>query len=349
MAPMTRCRADNEKNAPEQKHVDYYTQRTGAGLIITEGSEVAPGGRGYPNVAGIYNDAQEAGWKKVVESVHKADGKIFLQLWHVGRMSLPDYHDGKKPWAPSAINPETEMRNAQGEKKQTVTPHAMSIEEIKMVVESFGEAAGRAKRAGFDGVEIHSSNGYLLHQFFNKNSNTRTDEYGGSMENRSRIFFEVLEAIKQHFPEGNIGCRFNPSLHGTFGIEATEESIPFFEYIMDRLNRHHLAYVHLSEPFTDVSDVDYLVTDIAKHFRPIYKGNLMINNEFDRESGNQVIEEGHADCVAFGKLFISNPDLPRRFDLKAETAEWNEDTFYTPGREGYTDYPTLKEKRTLEA
>ncbi|AZQ45072.1 alkene reductase [Nonlabens ponticola] len=345
MAPMTRCRADNEHQSPEQKHVDYYTQRAGAGLIITEGSEVARGARGYYNVAGIFNDQQEAGWKRVVDSVHDEGGKIFLQLWHVGRMSLPDFHDGKKPWAPSAVNPNAEMRGPKGDKQQTVEPHAMTYEEIQMVVESFGDAAGRAYRAGFDGVEIHSSNGYLIHQFFNKNANLRDDKYGGSHENRARFFFEVLDAVKQHFPEGHIGCRFNPSLHGTFGIEATPDTIPFFEYLIKRLNPHKLAYIHLSEPFTDVSDVDFLVTDIAQHFRPMYDGNLMINNEFDRESGNAVIESGHADCVAYGKLFISNPDLVHRFELKAETADWNQETFYSTGREGYTDYPTLEEQK----
>lgn len=249
------------------------------------------------------------------------------------------------PWAPSAVNPETELRNDKGEKKKTATPHAMSVEEIKQTVKEFGQAAANAKKAGFDGVEIHSSNGYLIHQFFNNKSNLRTDEYGGSNENKARFFFEVLEAVKESFPENRIGCRMNPSLNGVFGIEGTPDTIPFFEYIIDRLNNHDLVYLHLSEPFTDVSEIQFLESDIAKHFRPIYKGNLMINNEFDQESGNKVIEEDHADLVAFGKLFISNPDLPHRFELKAETADWNQDTFYTQGREGYTDYPRLEESK----
>ena len=345
MAPMTRCRATNEHQAPDQKHVDYYTQRAGAGLIITEGSEVSEKARGYPFVAGIFNDAQVEGWKKVVDSVHEADGKIFLQLWHVGRTSLPDYHDGQLPWAPSAVNPNTELRNQYGEKKQTVAPHAMSVEEIEQTVKEFGHAAANAKKAGFDGVEIHSSNGYLIHQFFNNKSNVRTDQYGGSNENKARFFFEVLEAVKESFPENRIGCRLNPSLNGVFGIEGTPDTIPFFDYLINRLNEYDLAYLHLSEPFTDVSNIEFLESDIAKHYRPIYKGNLMINNQFDRESGNQVIENGHADLVAYGKLFISNPDLAHRFKLKAETADWNQETFYSQGREGYTDYPTLEEEK----
>jgi N-ethylmaleimide reductase len=343
MAPMTRCRADNEHQAPVDKHVEYYTQRAGAGLIITEGSEVSLKGRGYPAVAGIFNEAQVAGWKKVVDCVHDAGGKIFIQLWHVGRTSLPDFHDGQLPWAPSAVNPNAELYNAFGEKKKTVTPHAMSKEEIEQTVQEFGQAAANAKEAGFDGVEIHSSNGYLIHQFFNNLSNLRTDEYGGSNENKARFFFEVLDAVKQHWPENRIGCRMNPSLEGIFGMHSTPDTIPFFDYIIGRLNNFDLAYLHLSEPFTDVSNVDHLVSNISQHYRPIYKGNLMINNEFDRESGNKIIENKEADCVAFGKLFISNPDLAHRFELKADLAEWDQNTFYSQGREGYTDYPTLEE------
>jgi N-ethylmaleimide reductase len=345
MAPLTRCRATNEHQAPDQKHIDYYTQRVGAGLIITEGSEVSEKARGYPFVAGIFNDAQVEGWKKVVDSVHKTDGKIFMQLWHVGRTSLPDYHNGELPWAPSAVNPEIELRNALGEKKQTVTPHAMTIEDIQQTVKEFGQAAANAKKAGFDGVEIHSSNGYLIHQFFNNKSNLRTDEYGGSIENKARFFFEVLEAVKESFSVNRIGCRLNPSLHGVFGIHGTPNTIPFFDYLINRLNDHDLAYLHLSEPFTDVSDIKFLESHIATHYRPIYKGNLMINSEFDHNSGNKVIEEGNADLVAFGKLFISNPDLPHRFEQNAELADWNQNTFYSQGREGYTDYPALEQEK----
>ncbi|GAK89866.1 flavoprotein NADH-dependent oxidoreductase [Nonlabens ulvanivorans] len=249
------------------------------------------------------------------------------------------------PWAPSAVDPKVELRNAHGEKKMTVAPHAMTVEEVEQTVREFGHAAANAKRAGFDGVEIHSSNGYLIHQFFNNISNVRTDQYGGSNENKARFFFEILEAVKESFPENKIGCRLNPSLNGVFGMNGTPDSIPFFDYLVNRLNDHDLAYIHMSEPFTDVSNINFLESDIARHFRPIYKGNLMINNQFDRESGNQVIKEGNADLVAFGKLFISNPDLPHRFELKAETADWNVETFYTQGREGYTDYPTLEEEK----
>jgi N-ethylmaleimide reductase len=344
MAPLTRSRATNEHQSPEQKHIDYYTQRAGAGLIITEGSEISRRSRGYTYVAGIFTDEQIAGWKKVVNSVHNEGGKIFMQLWHVGRNSLPVYHEDGEPWAPSAINPEIQMIGPDGKEHPTVTPHAMTIEEIEQTVKEFGQAAANAKEAGFDGVEIHSSNGYLIHQFFNSKSNVRTDAYGGSNENKARIFFEVLEEIKKHWPENSIGCRLNPSLNKVFGLDGTPDSIPFFDYLIKRLNHFDLAYLHLSEPYTDVSDIDFLIDDIAEYYRPIYKGNLMINNQFNHQSGNKVIEDGHADLVAYGKLYISNPDLVHRFELNAELAEWDQNTFYSQGREGYTDYPTLEEQ-----
>lgn len=344
MAPMTRSRAVNAENKPvEELHVEYYKQRASAGLIITEGSQVSKDAVGYVNTPGIYSKAQVEGWKKVTKAVHEEGGKIFIQLWHVGRMSHPDFHNGKLPLAPSALNPNAQSYTPEGF-KDTVTPKAMTKEDIKQTIADFVNAAKNAVEAGFDGVEIHSSNGYLFHQFFNGTSNTRSDEYGGSIENRTRFFFEVLDAMKEVIPQENIGVRFNPSLHGLFGITMDEETIPTFEYIIKKLNDYNLAYVHLSEPFTDVSEISYAVKHIAKHFRPLYTGTLMINTGFDQESGNNVIEAGDADLVAFGKPFISNPDLVERFEHNYELAEWDNDTFYTPGKEGYIDYLTYREK-----
>ncbi|WP_396634470.1 alkene reductase [Maribacter sp. R86514] len=343
MAPMTRSRAANEGNIPtEDLYVSYYTQRASAGLIITEGSQVSKDAVGYVNTAGIHSKEQVEGWKKVTKSVHDKGGKIFIQLWHVGRMSHPDFHNGELPLAPSAINPNAQSYTPEGF-KDTVTPKAMSIEDIKQTVADFKNAAINAMEAGFDGVEIHSSNGYLFHQFFNGTSNHRTDEYGGSIENRTRFFFEVLDAIKEAIAQEKIGVRFNPSLNGMFGITMDEETIPTFEHIIKKLNDYDLAYVHLSEPFNDVSNIPFAVKHIAKHFRPLYNGTLMINAGFDQESGNKVIEEGNADLVAFGKPFISNPDLVERFKHNYPLADWDTDTFYTPGKEGYIDYPTYEE------
>ncbi|WP_373074513.1 alkene reductase [Zeaxanthinibacter enoshimensis] len=338
MAPMTRSRADNPENKPtEGLQPVYYRIRSTAGLIITEGSQVSERAVGYINTPGIHSEEQVAGWKKVTESVHEEGGKIYIQLWHVGRMSHPDFHNGELPLAPSALNPNAQSFTPEG-MKDTVTPKAMTKEEIRETVEEFRMAARNAVKAGFDGVEIHSSNGYLFHQFFNSTSNIRTDEYGGSIENRTRFFFEVLDAIKKEIPEQQIGARFNPSLHNLFGITMDENTIPTFEYIIKRLNEYELAYIHLSEPFTDVSEIPYAVKEIAKHFRPLYKGTLIINGDFDQEKGNKVIEDGYADLVAFGKPYISNPDLVARFREGIPLTDWDKDTFYTPGKEGYLDY-----------
>ena len=344
MAPMTRSRAANEGNVPFDIHEKYYRQRAGAGLIITEGSQVSKQAVGYINTPGIYTDAQVEGWKGVTKAVHEDGGKIFIQLWHVGRISHPDFHNGELPVAPSAINPHAKSFTPKGF-KDTVTPKEMSIEEIKLTILDFRNAAKNAMEAGFDGVEIHSSNGYLLHQFFNRTSNVRMDEYGGSIENRARILFEIIDAIKEVMPENRIGLRLNPSLNGIFGMEADEETIPTFDYIVEKLNNYDLAYLHLSEPFNDVSEIDYLVSEIAKRYRSMYKGTLVINAGFDQEKGNKFILEGLADAVAYGKPFVSNPDLAARFELGAELSEWDQDTFYTPGEKGYTDYPTLQESK----
>ncbi|MDA3838820.1 MAG: alkene reductase [Candidatus Delongbacteria bacterium] len=342
MAPMTRSRADNPGNVATGLIAEYYAQRVSAGLIISEGSQISKRAVGYINTPGIHTDDQVEGWKKVTTAVHAKEGKIFIQLWHVGRMSHPDFHNGELPLSASAINPNSKSYTYQGF-KDTVTPKAMTIDEIKETIADYGRAAKNAMAAGFDGVEIHSSNGYLLHQFFSRTSNERTDEYGGSIENRAKILFEVIDEVKKYMPVNRIGVRLNPSLHVVFGMTLDEESIPTFDYIVKRLNNYDLAYLHLSEPFTDVTNVPGAEPNIAKHYRPMYKGTLMINTAFNRETGNKVIDDGLADLVAYGKPFISNPDLVERFKAGTETAAWDEDTFYTTGSKGYTDYPTLKQ------
>ena len=340
MAPMTRNRANNPENRATELQAKYYGQRSSAGLIITCGSQVSKDAVGYINTPGIYSEAQIDGWKLVTDAVHKNEGKIFVQLWHVGRMSHPDLHNGEPPLAPSAINPKSKSFTYDGF-KDTVTPRAMTLDDIKQTIQDFKHAASNAMKAGFDGVEVHSSNGYLFHQFFARCSNNRTDEYGGSIENRTKFLFEVIDAIKGVMPENRIGARLNPSFHEIFGITVDEETISTFEYIVKKLNNYDLAYLHLSEPFTDVTDVPFAETKIAKHFRPLYKGTLMINSEFTQGKGNRDLEENLTDLVAFGKLFISNPDLPKRFELNGDIARWDKHTFYTPGEKGYTDYPSL--------
>ena len=344
MAPMTRSRANNPEKAPTADlQAEYYAQRASAGLIITEGSQVSEQAVGYINTPGIHTPAQVAGWKLVTQKVHEAGGAIFIQLWHVGRISHPDFHEGNLPLAPSAINPNDKSFTPQGF-KDTVTPKAMTLEDIQTTIQDFAAAAKNAVEAGFDGVEIHASNGYLFHQFFNGTSNHRTDAYGGSIENRARFLFDVLDAVKKEIPEGKIGIRMNPSLHGTSGITMDEETIPTFDYIIKKLNEYDLAYVHLSQAATKPSDTPHAITDVAGRYRPMYQGTLIINGGFDQEKGNAVIERGDADLVAFGRPFISNPDLPERFAEHIALTPPDQGTFYTPGEKGYTDYPVKTEE-----
>lgn len=343
MAPMTRSRADNPENAAASLHATYYSQRASAGLIITEGTQVSPQGVGYINTPGIYSEAQVAGWKQVTEAVHAEGGKIFAQLWHVGRISHPDFHHGELPVAPSAINPNEKSFTPKGF-TETVTPRALEVQEIASIVDDFRKAAENALSAGFDGVEIHASNGYLFHQFFSRHSNVRTDQYGGSIENRARFLFEVLDALKGTIGYDRVGVRLNPTLHGAFGMTADEETIPTFDYIVQRLNEYGLAYLHLPEPAPAAKDHPHLVPGVAAHFRPLYEGTLIINQGFTRETGNEVIEEGQADLVAFGVPFIANPDLVERFAQEAELAQPDQALFYTGGAKGYIDYPLLKEE-----
>ena len=341
MAPMTRSRADNPENAPTALHALYYSQRATAGLLITEGSQISKQGVGYINTPGIYSPAQIEGWRLVTKAVHEKGGHIFLQLWHVGRMSHPDFQGGMLPVAPSAINPLDRSYTPSGF-KETVTPHALTIDEIYTIVQDFKNAAVNAIAAEFDGVEIHSANGYLIHQFFTNCSNTRTDIYGGSHENRARFFFQVLDAVGGAIGFKKVGTRLNPSAHGFFGITIDKDTIPTFEYVVERLNDYQaLAYVHLVEPMLPVDDVPFAVKDIAKHFRPLYSGTVVTNCGYTAESADRVIAEGYADAVAFGSAYIANPDLVERIRKGSLWAMADTNTYYTPGSQGYVDYPAL--------
>lgn len=340
MAPMTRSRSDNEGNLPTALTAEYYEQRATAGLIISEGVPVSTKAVGYINVPGIYSDAQVEAWKLVTKAVHNKGGKIFAQLWHVGRLSHPDFHNGELPHAPSAINPNEKSFTKNGF-VDTVTPKEMTLEDIKQTIQDFRNAASNALKAGFDGVELHAANGYLLHQFFNGTSNHRKDNYGGSIENRSRILFEILDEMKAVIDMNRVGIRFNPSMHGIMGMTMDENTIPTFDFIVGKLNDYGLAYIHLTEPFAPVDHLPYAVTEVAKHFRPLYNGTLIINKGFNKESATKVLNEGYADLVAFGVPFIANPDLVKRFQLDAPLNRPDQNTFYTPGAKGYTDYPAI--------
>ncbi|MGV8058471.1 MAG: alkene reductase [Smithellaceae bacterium] len=341
MSPMTRSRADNDENKATALVAEYYSQRASAGLIITEGSQVSREAVGYINTPGIYSEAQMEGWKLTTQAVHKKGGHIFCQLWHVGRISHPDFHGGNPPVAPSAINSYSKVYTAEGF-KDTVTPRALTVMEIHNTTHDFRRAAENAINAGFDGVEIHSANGYLFHQFFVNCANTRTDEYGGSRENRGRFFFETLLEVGKAIGFDRVGVRLNPSAHGFMGITIDKETIPTFEYIVERLNDYsELAYVHFTEPMMPVDNVPYAVKEVARHFRPRYKGKMIINCGFTADSAKRIVEEGRADAVAFGKAFLANPDLVERVALGAKWNRWDESTFYTAGTKGYTDYPVM--------
>lgn len=342
MAPMTRSRSDNPEHKATELTAKYYQQRASAGLIITEGTFVSPEAVGVINVPAIYSKEQVDGWKLTTEVVHQEGGKIFAQLWHTGAYSHPDLHGGKKPLAPSNVNPQQQVFTASGF-QASGEPQPMTTEDIKRTVEDFANAAVNAFESGFDGVELHGANGYLLQQFFSKNANLRTDEYGGSVENRARILFEILDAIRKVADTGKVAVRLNPSLNGIMGILVDDETIELYNYIVNRLNDYNLAYVHLIEPFTDVSDNPQAIQEVAKHFRKIYKGTIIINRGFNKETAEKVLQDGDADLVSFGVPFIANPDLVERFRTNAVLSQPDQTTFYTPGEKGYTDYPTLNQ------
>lgn len=339
MAPLTRNRA-GEGNVPQALNVTYYEQRASAGLIITEASQVSPQGVGYPATPGIHSAEQVAGWQKVTEAVHAQGGRIFLQLWHVGRISHPSLQpDGSTPVAPSAIQPKGDAMTYEG-MQPFVTPRALALDEIPGIVDQYRQAAKHALEAGFDGVEVHGANGYLLDQFLRDGSNHRTDAYGGPVENRARLLLEVTEAVVGVWGSNRVGVRLSPS--GTFNDMTDSDPRATFGYAIQALNQFNLAYLHLLEP--SEADLRYGGTPIpTKEFRPLYDGLLMVNWDYDQAAGNAAIASGDADLVSYGKLFIANPDLPERFAKHAPLNEPNPDTFYGGGEAGYIDYPTLAE------
>lgn len=339
MAPLTRNRA-GKGNVPQALNVTYYEQRASAGLIITEASQVSPQGVGYPATPGIHSAEQVAGWQEVTEAVHGKGGRIFLQLWHVGRISHPSLQpDGATPVAPSAIQPQGDAMTYEG-MQRFVTPRALELDEIPGIVDQYRYAAKNALEAGFDGVEVHGANGYLLDQFLRDGTNHRTDAYGGPVENRARLLLEVTEAVVEVFGGQRIGVRLSPS--STFNDMTDSDPRATFGYAVQALNRFDLAYLHLLEP--SEADLRYGGTPIpTKEFRPLYNGLLMVNWDYDQAAGNAAIASGDADLVSYGKLFIANPDLPERFAKQAALNEPNPDTFYGGGEAGYTDYPILAE------
>jgi len=329
MAPLTRCRADAGR-VPNAMMAEYYVQRASAGLILSEATSVSPMGVGYPNTPGIWSNDQVRGWTEVTKAVHAAGGRIFLQLWHVGRISHSSYLDGELPVAPSAIKADGHVslvRPITGFE----TPRALETAEIADIVESYRTAAENAKAAGFDGVELHGANGYLLDQFLQTSTNTRTDAYGGSLENRARLLLEVTDAAIQVWGADRVGVHLSPraDLHD-MGDDNREQT---FIYVARELGKRGIAFICAREKEADDS--------LAAQLRDAFGGPYIVNERFDKDSANAALNNGIADAVAFGVPYIANPDLPERFKANAPLNEADSSTFYASGAKGYLDYPRL--------
>lgn len=332
MAPMTRGRAGSERTA-NALMAEYYAQRASAGLIITEGTAISPRGYGWMGSPAIYTDAHIAGWKGVTEAVHRKGGCIFLQLWHTGRVSHPDFQDGEIPIGPSAIAAAARSYTPSGVKPY-VTPRAMTQQDIAGAVREYAEAAKRARDAGFDGVEIHAANGYLIDQFIRDGSNRRADAYGGSMQNRLRLLLEVTEAMAQVMPVDRIGVRLSPT--NPFNDMADKDPATTFTQAAKALNRFGLAYLHVVEDVNQKSQLR-----IAPQMRAVFEGPFILNEGYDAATGGAALQAGEADMIAYGKPFLANPDLVERFRKGAALNQPDKSTFYTDGPKGYTDYLPL--------
>lgn len=333
MSPLTRLRG-TEDNVPTPLMVEYYRQRAGAGLIVSEGVPVDPMGVGYRQVPGIWNQRQVEAWKPITTAVHNAGGHIFMQIWHVGRISHPMFLHGQLPVAPSAIRPKGNVSLVRPVTEYE-TPRALRTEEVRAVVEQFRRGAQNAQAAGFDGVELHGANGYLLDQFLQDGTNQRTDEYGGPIENRARLMLECADAAASVFGAERVGMHLAP--HSPAFDISDSSPLETFIYVMRELGRRGLGFISVRDPLGP----GHLGPAIKKAFG----GVVVLNEGYTRETAEEVVERGEADAVAFGKLFIANPDLPRRF---AENSPLNApvpQTFYAAGAEGYVDYPALPENR----
>jgi len=343
LAPLTRMRAANPGNVPTDLHVRYYVQRASAGLIISEGTAISPTGYGWADTPGLWSKEQVEGWRSVTDAVHQNGGRIFVQLWHTGAISHPDLLGGEQPLSASDVNVGHESITPSG-KKPNVSPRAMTKEEIRTAVKEYRNAARNAVEAGFDGVQIQANYVYLLAQFLNSTTNKRTDEYGGSIENRARFFFEVLEAVLEEVDPDRVGIKIGP-MNEVGAFVANQDTLPTMEYVIRRLNDYKLAHLLIMGATTDFTGgpLEALAGDgMFTHFRKIYSGTLIANVGMTAERGNRLIAEGVADLIAFGRPYIANPDLVARIASGAPLAKTNWSNVYGSGPEGYTDYPVLQ-------
>lgn len=340
MAPLTRNRASRGSDAPNALNVEYYRQRADAGLIITEGTQVSQQGQGYVWTPGIYSAEQVAGWKAVTDAVHAQGGKIAAQLWHVGRVSHVSLQPGHEaPVAPSALQAKTKTYIESGF-ADVSAPRELALHEIPAIIAEFVAAAENAKAAGFDGVELHGAHGYLIDQFLRDDSNKRTDRYGGSIENRVRFALEVVEAVAKVFGKGRVGIRISPVSPANDARDSDPQAL--FEHLVRKLSETGIAFIHVVEGATREAR-DYLPFDYGA-LRKAFTGAYIANNSMTRELAIEAVEGGHADAVAFGRLFIANPDLVARLQADAPLNEPDVATFYGGDAKGYTDYPVLADK-----
>ena len=347
MAPLTRMRAEKSTLAARALNAEYYAQRaTPGGLLIAEASQISPEGRGAPNTPGIHSNDQIAGWRAVTNAVHAKGGIIFLQLWHMGRTAHSSFQPGgAAPVSASAIAIPGNTRSADGKTVPYDTPRALETAEIAALIESYRTAAQNALEAGFDGVELHGANGYLIEQFLQSRSNQRTDQYGGSIENRARLLLEVTKVLVDVWGADRVGVRLSP--YGVANGSGEADPMPLYTYVVEQLAPLGLAYLHFIEPRAsgagqaEVNRAD--VPSAAVLFRPIWPGVLITAGNFTADSARQMVADGHADIIAFGRSFISNPDLPERVRRGAEFTPYSRPTFYGGDVAGYTDYPELAE------
>jgi N-ethylmaleimide reductase len=352
MAPLTRSRSRQPGNIPSPLNAAYYVQRASAGLIISEATQVSMQGQGYAWTPGIHSREQVEGWRLVTAAVHAAGGLMFAQLWHVGRISHPTLQpDCMLPVAPSAIKPAGEAfienENGEGELVPFETPRALQLEEMPYLVDQYVRAAKNALAAGFDGIEVHAANGYLIDQFIKSGTNRRTDEYGGPVENRARLLFEVLDAVTPILEADRVGVRLLP--YGMVNDARDDNPEATFGYIAETLNDYSLAYLHMINPVASALEnkvePEPAALRMVELMRNKYRGKLIMAGGFDHDTAEQWLEQGKADLIAFGRKFIANPDLPERFRTRAPLNADDRPTYYGGGSKGYTDYPTLAQER----
>ena len=344
MAPLTRTRADNPLHVPNDLMVEYYSQRASAGLIITEGTWVSEEAQGWYGVPGIYNEEQGRAWRKVTDAVHKRGGRIFVQLWHQGGVSHHSFYpDGRQPVAPSAINPE-QLVHIRGGSVMSDLPRAMSSEDIQRTVSDYKHASLIAREAGFDGVQLQAGYVYLINQFLHETTNRRTDEYGGSIENRSRFLFEVLDAVLEVWPSERVGVKTGPMMNELGVFKAVDSTLAVSEYVYERLAPYKLSHILLMRQNADLTGtpIEALSGDaVIHHLRKRYDGSLILNVGINTEHGARLISEGAGDLVAFGRAYIANPDLVERIASGAPLNEGRPDGYYGSSPVGFTDYPFL--------